>query len=64
MVPPRSEEVMPIGNWRMASLVWTTTQQLRFQINRADAYANSLPSFTKGSAQSWTAILARLQRYS
>src|SRR5690242_9258544 len=38
---PRSEEGMPIGNGRMGSLVWTTPTQLRFQINRADVYANN-----------------------
>ena len=36
----RSEEGMPVGNGRMGSLVWTTPRQLRFQINRADVYAN------------------------
>jgi len=38
---PRSEEGIPIGNGRMGSLVWTTPSQLRFQINRADVYANN-----------------------
>jgi len=38
---PRSEEGIPIGNGRMGSLVWTTPAQLRFQINRADVYANN-----------------------
>src|SRR6478672_11723764 len=38
---PRSEEGMPIGNGHMGSLVWTTPTQLRFQINRADVYANN-----------------------
>jgi hypothetical protein len=38
---PRSEEGMPVGNGRMGSLVWTTPRQLRFQINRADVYANN-----------------------
>jgi hypothetical protein len=37
----RSEEGMPVGNGRMGSLVWTTPQQLRFQINRVDVYANN-----------------------
>jgi len=41
---PRSEEGMPIGNGRMGSLVWTTPQQLRLQINRADVYANNSAS--------------------
>jgi hypothetical protein len=36
----RSEEGIPIGNGRMGSLVWTTPSALRFQINRADVYAN------------------------
>ncbi len=36
----RSEEGLPVGNGRMGSLVWTTPRQLRFQINRADVYAN------------------------
>jgi hypothetical protein len=38
---PRSEEGIPVGNGRMGSLVWTTPTQLRFQINRADVYANN-----------------------
>jgi hypothetical protein len=38
---PRSEEGIPIGNGRMGSLVWTTPTELRFQINRADVYANN-----------------------
>jgi hypothetical protein len=37
----RSEEGMPLGNGRMGTLVWTTPSQIRFQINRADVYANS-----------------------
>jgi Glycosyl hydrolase family 95 catalytic domain/Domain of unknown function (DUF5703)/Glycoside hydrolase family 95, C-terminal domain len=37
----RSEEGIPIGNGRMGTLVWTTPQQLRFQINRVDVYGNS-----------------------
>jgi hypothetical protein len=41
---PRSEEGMPIGNGRMGSLVWTTPQQLPFQINRADVYASNSAS--------------------
>ena len=40
----RSEEGMPIGNGRMGSLVWSTPRQLRFQINRADVYANDSSS--------------------
>ena len=38
---PRSEEGMPIGNGRMGTLVWTTPQSLRMQINRVDVYANN-----------------------
>jgi hypothetical protein len=37
----RSEEGIPIGNGRMGTLVWTTPQSLRFQINRVDVYANN-----------------------
>src|SRR5690242_7237856 len=37
----RSEEGIPVGNGRMGSLVWTTPAELRFQINRADVYANN-----------------------
>jgi hypothetical protein len=37
----RSEDGLPIGNGRMGSLVWTTPHALRFQINRADVFANS-----------------------
>jgi len=35
----RSEEGMPVGNGRMGSLVWTTPDSLRFQINRNDVFA-------------------------
>src|SRR3954469_3525390 len=35
----RSEEGMPVGNGRMGSLVWTTPEALRFQINRVDVFA-------------------------
>jgi hypothetical protein len=38
---PRSEEGMPVGNGRMGTLVWTTPESLRFQINRVDVYANN-----------------------
>ena len=38
---PRSEEGMPIGNGRMGTLVWTTPESLRMQINRVDVYANN-----------------------
>jgi len=37
----RSEEGMPIGNGRMGTLVWTTPDRLRFEINRVDVYANN-----------------------
>jgi hypothetical protein len=38
---PRSEEGIPIGNGRMGTLVWTTPESLRMQINRVDVYANN-----------------------
>ncbi len=34
----RSEEGMPVGNGRMGSLVWTTPDALKFQINRVDVF--------------------------
>ncbi|MBL7152918.1 MAG: glycoside hydrolase N-terminal domain-containing protein [Phycisphaerae bacterium] len=37
----RSEEGIPIGNGRMGSLVWTTPQAIRLQINRVDVFANN-----------------------
>ena len=37
----RSEDGIPVGNGRMGSLVWTTGNQLHFQINRVDVYANN-----------------------
>jgi len=37
----RSEEGMPVGNGRMGSLVWTTPTALKFQINRADVFAEN-----------------------
>jgi hypothetical protein len=37
----RSEEGMPLGNGRMGTLVWTTPDSLRFQINRDDIYPMS-----------------------
>ena len=37
---PRSEEGIPVGNGRMGTLVWTTPESLRMQINRVDVYAN------------------------
>jgi hypothetical protein len=36
----RSEEGIPVGNGRMGSLVWTTPDALKFQINRVDVYGN------------------------
>lgn len=38
--PARSEEGIPIGNGRMGSLVWTTPDAVKFQINRVDVYGN------------------------
>jgi hypothetical protein len=35
----RSEEGMPVGNGRMGSLVWTTPEALKFQLNRVDVFA-------------------------
>ncbi len=35
----RSEHGLPVGNGRMGSLVWTTPDALKFQINRADVFA-------------------------
>src|SRR2546423_1876486 len=35
----RSEEGMPIGNGRMGSLVWTSDEAMRMQINRVDVFA-------------------------
>ncbi|MGA2258164.1 MAG: DUF5703 domain-containing protein, partial [Thermoguttaceae bacterium] len=35
----RSEEGMPVGNGRMGSLVWTTPDALKFQLNRVDVFA-------------------------
>ncbi|WP_442952372.1 glycosyl hydrolase family 95 catalytic domain-containing protein [Paenibacillus sp. UNC451MF] len=36
----RSEGGLPLGNGRMGSLLWTSPSALKFQINRADVYAN------------------------
>ncbi|MET3546913.1 hypothetical protein ABID47_003529 [Paenibacillus favisporus] len=36
----RSEGGLPLGNGRMGSLIWTSPSALKFQINRADVYAN------------------------
>ena len=35
----RSEEGIPVGNGRMGTMVWTTPNAIRFQINRVDAFA-------------------------
>lgn len=45
----RSEEGMPVGNGRMGSLVWTSPSALKFQINRADVFAedSSTASFPR-----------------
>jgi hypothetical protein len=40
----RSEEGIPVGNGRMGSLVWTTRNRLRFQINRVDIYPSNCQS--------------------
>lgn len=40
----RSEAGMPVGNGRMGSLVWTTPDMLRFQLNRVDLFANTSAS--------------------
>ncbi len=36
-----SEAGLPVGNGRMGSLVWTTPEALRFQINRVDVFADN-----------------------
>ena len=46
---PRSEEGMPIGNGRMGTLVWTTPESVRMQINRADW--SLIRSFAAGRAK-------------
>ncbi|MEI8375772.1 MAG: DUF5703 domain-containing protein [Planctomycetota bacterium] len=35
----RSEEGLPVGNGRMGSLVWTTPDAVKFQLNRVDVFA-------------------------
>jgi Domain of unknown function (DUF5703) len=42
----RPEEGMPVGNGRMGSLVWTTPEALRFQINRVDVHAMDSTTFS------------------
>ena len=46
----RGEEGMPVGNGSMGSLVWTTPDAIRFQINRVDVFAmgNNTSSFRDG----------------
>ena len=39
-----SQAGQPVGNGRMGSLVWTSSQGLRFQINRADIFASNSDS--------------------
>lgn len=46
----RRESGLPLGNGRMGSLLWSTNNSIRFQINRIDVYANgcatnSFPEF-------------------
>jgi hypothetical protein len=36
----RSEEGIPVGNGRMGSLVWTTEDAIKLQVNRVDVYGN------------------------
>ncbi len=37
----RSEEGVPVGNGRMGTLIWTTPDAIRFQINRVDVFGNN-----------------------
>ncbi len=39
-VVERCEEGLPIGNGRMGSLIWTSPDALKMQINRSDVFAN------------------------
>lgn len=39
-VVERCEEGLPIGNGRMGSLIWTSPDALKMQINRTDVFAN------------------------
>ncbi len=48
----RPEEGMPVGNGRMGSLVWTTPDAIRFQINRVDVHAMDSTSFSFPRADS------------
>ena len=48
----RSEEGMPIGNGITGSLVWTEPFALKFQINRADVFANDATSVSFPKADS------------
>ena len=36
----RREAGLPLGNGKVGSLLWVTPTSIRFQINRADVYAN------------------------
>ena len=40
----RSESGMPVGNGRMGSLVWTTPNAIRLQINRVDVFSSDCTS--------------------
>ena len=46
----RSEEGIPIGNGQMGTLVWTTPNAIRYQINRVDVFTmgNNTTSYTDG----------------
>jgi len=48
----RSEEGMPLGNGRMGSLVWTTGDAVRLQINRVDVHAMDSTTFSFPRADS------------
>jgi uncharacterized protein DUF5703/glycosyl hydrolase family 95 len=48
----RPEEGMPVGNGRMGSLVWTTPDTLRFQVNRVDVHAMDSTTFSFPRADS------------
>ena len=48
----RAEEGMPVGNGRMGSLVWTTPEALRFQVNRVDVHAMDSTTFSFPHADS------------
>ncbi len=48
----RSEEGMPFGNGRMGSLLWTTPDALKLQINRVDVHAVDSTTFSFPRADS------------